>query len=192
MNIENAKKIQGWMTIREELPWIAEMAARSSTKIVVEIGSWKGRSTRCWADNARPGTKIYAIDTWAGSAIKVKQSHVDLMAKIGGPDGLFELFKKNMGEHLETMVVPVRGPSHEMVNDPRIKKLIGKVDIVFIDGGHRFVEIYQDIADYLPLVKSGGIMSGHDYSTDAIARAVTMHFPNVKPGRANKIWWVGC
>jgi predicted O-methyltransferase YrrM len=37
------------------------------------------------------------------------------------------------------------------------------VDFVFIDGLHTFEQVLKDCKNYLPKIKPGGIISGHDY-----------------------------
>jgi len=37
------------------------------------------------------------------------------------------------------------------------------LDFVFIDGNHAYEYIMQDIQAWLPKIKSGGLLSGHDY-----------------------------
>jgi predicted O-methyltransferase YrrM len=37
------------------------------------------------------------------------------------------------------------------------------LDFVYIDGNHSYEYVKQDIANYYPLVKQGGIIGGHDY-----------------------------
>jgi predicted O-methyltransferase YrrM len=53
-------------------------------------------------------------------------------------------------------------------------------DSVFVDGCHEFAECHADIEAWLPLVKSGGIIAGHDYwSRDAgVMDAVNDALPN--------------
>ena len=38
------------------------------------------------------------------------------------------------------------------------------IDFVFIDGDHSFLGITQDLAAWIPKVKVGGIVAGHDFS----------------------------
>jgi len=40
----------------------------------------------------------------------------------------------------------------------------GSLDIVFIDANHKYDFVKEDIALWYPKVRSGGILSGHDYS----------------------------
>lgn len=40
------------------------------------------------------------------------------------------------------------------------------LDFVFIDAGHTFPEVHQDILAWWPKIKNGGILCGHDYSTE--------------------------
>lgn len=55
-------------------------------------------------------------------------------------------------------------------------KKTGRVfDLVYIDGGHTYAEVVQDIQLASQVLKSGGILSGHDYNriTDGVIRAVS-------------------
>ena len=48
VDISHAINIPGWMSV-EELTYLAEAASKSN--IIVEVGSWKGRSTIALAAN---------------------------------------------------------------------------------------------------------------------------------------------
>lgn len=39
----------------------------------------------------------------------------------------------------------------------------GSIDFVFIDGAHDYESVKQDISDWVPKIRKGGIVSGHDY-----------------------------
>jgi len=42
------------------------------------------------------------------------------------------------------------------------------LDICFIDAAHDYINVTNDIKNYLPKVKKGGIICGHDYDNDHI------------------------
>lgn len=50
LNLTKADNIDGFMYI-DELCWLAEQAHEQAN--ILEIGSWKGRSTRAMADNSK-------------------------------------------------------------------------------------------------------------------------------------------
>ncbi len=41
----------------------------------------------------------------------------------------------------------------------------GELDFIYIDAGHSYDEVYNDLLAWWPKVKSGGIFGGHDYGT---------------------------
>jgi hypothetical protein len=49
------------------------------------------------------------------------------------------------------------------------------VDMVFLDGGHTYEEVKQDIKAWFP--KTRWIMSGHDFNRDDVKKAVIECFP---------------
>ena len=50
-----------------------------------------------------------------------------------------------------------------------------ELDFAYIDGNHTYEFVKQDIADYYPKIKHGGIIGGHDFSTQffGVIKAVT-------------------
>lgn len=40
----------------------------------------------------------------------------------------------------------------------------GSLDFVYIDADHRYASVRADIAAWLPKIRAGGIMAGHDYA----------------------------
>jgi predicted O-methyltransferase YrrM len=55
-----------------------------------------------------------------------------------------------------------------------------KFDLVYIDGGHEYNDVITDVNDFLPRVKEGGFIAGHDYSCDfpGVKKAVNELFPD--------------
>jgi predicted O-methyltransferase YrrM len=61
-------------------------------------------------------------------------------------------------------VEPLRGDSHEQGLKRRVERLFDgrALDLLFIDGDHTYEGVQQDLADYSPLVRPGGLIAFHD------------------------------
>jgi len=65
-------------------------------------------------------------------------------------------------------------------------------DLVFIDADHSYNGVATDIQMWLPKVRSGGIVAGHDYSTKwpSVQRAVADNLPiNEIQLEPDSVWW---
>jgi len=123
----------------------------------VEVGSWKGRSAAFMAVEIHNSGKTIAfdcVDTWAGSVSEGEHQN-DHHVKAGT---LYEKFLSNT-ERVKHIITTKRGDSLEMASTYEDDSL----DFVFIDGDHRYEFVKADIEAWLPKVKSGGILAGHDY-----------------------------
>jgi hypothetical protein len=150
VSIAKALKIDGFMA-RDELTWLAAQARIHP--LIAEVGSHKGRSTRALADNCRG--VVYAIDPWAGYV----NNDGSQARWIGDPDQAFACFKRNLKDHLRKgRVVICRTGLGEAV-----KGVLPFVDMVFIDGDHRYEQVRDDILLAKRILKPGGLLCGHDY-----------------------------
>jgi len=146
-----APDIDGWMTF-EELSWLYNMA-NGRHKIIVEIGSWKGRSTHAILSGSKnTSTAVFAVDTWQGA-----KDPMDATNWLAKQEDIFEVFTKNTSwaKNLATYkMTSIQGAG--MFEDETI-------GVCFIDAGHTKEELSADIKAWLPKVKKGGILCGHDY-----------------------------
>lgn len=176
-----ALAIPGWMKPRE-LRWLAERAADAD--LVIEVGSWKGRSTRALGDHVRGS--VFAVDTWEGQVDESTSVNRELAER--GSQAVIDEFLENLGDLIGSgRVTPVMAPSD--VAAVGFERALGResVDLVFLDGEHEYEGVRGDIAAYLPLVKRGGLMSGHDFPKLGVRRAVLERFGEVSTEGA--IWW---
>jgi hypothetical protein len=120
---------------------------------MVEIGSYQGESTVIFAENIPTLKKMYAIDPW--------QNGYDDgdFCSYGHPmdvvESNFNLRVKNYPQ-----IIKRKTTSEEFVN--QIED--GSLDFVYIDGNHSYESCKRDILSWLPKIKSGGVIAGHDYS----------------------------
>ncbi|TXI03390.1 MAG: class I SAM-dependent methyltransferase [Rhizobium sp.] len=72
----------------------------------------------------------------------------------------------------------------------------GMLDLVFIDADHSYEGVKADIAAWLPKIKGGGWIGGHDYRNPdprfrfGVDRAVDEAFGSRVETDANFTWWV--
>ncbi|MCX6705099.1 MAG: glycosyltransferase, partial [Candidatus Woesebacteria bacterium] len=129
---------------------IASKLAPQST--IVEIGSFKGKSTACFALGSPTSTKIYAIDTFAGNSKDFSEG-VQFM----GHNFLEEFTKNIKGLGISKKVFPTIGFSSKIGEG--WKK---PIDLLFIDGSHIYEDIKKDFELFFPWVKDGGFVLLHD------------------------------
>ncbi|MDP3731658.1 MAG: class I SAM-dependent methyltransferase [Candidatus Omnitrophota bacterium] len=120
--------------------------------VIVEIGSWKGRSTICLGKGSIAGSKvkIYAIDphrdTSTQEYYKVKTS--------------YEEFKNNIRDAgVDDVIFPIMKTSEEaarIFNEP--------IEFLFIDGEHDYENVKLDFESWYPKVIYGGFIAFHDYN----------------------------
>ena len=150
--------VPGWIS-KGELVFLKHLASRAES--VVEIGSWKGRSTKALLEGCQG--KVYAVDDWTGGKNETLQIGTYLK-------DIRKDFIKNVGGFPNLEVVMGRSiDAAEKFNGK-------KVDMVFIDAGHSYEECKEDIDAWLPKCKK--IMCGHDYCKEfpGVMKAVEEKF----------------
>ncbi len=183
--VRRAAAVPGWM-LETELAWLAGAAAER--RRIVEVGSWKGRSTKALA-LATPGV-VYAVDHWKGSVQSGDDTFTEASRR--GADVIFHEFEANVAGELEAgRIVPVRAESGAAPG--LLAKLLGgeRPDMIFIDGDHTYESARRDIATYGPLLGPGGLLCGHDYTDcwPGVVKAVCEAlYPRFRV--SDSIWWV--
>ena len=64
------------------------------------------------------------------------------------------------------------------------------LDFVFIDADHSYEGVKQDIKHWLPKVKKGGLVSGHDLHMLEVRQAVMQFNMNFQEGPDNVWYWI--
>jgi predicted O-methyltransferase YrrM len=147
----------------------------------VEIGSWKGRSASYMAveiHNSNKKIKFDCVDTWRGSVEHIN----DIFVK---EDTLYSEFLKNI-EPVKHIINPIRMPSLEACNLYADNSL----DFVYIDASHEYEDVKKDIINWLPKVKNGGIIAGHDINCPDVKKAVVEIIPTAQAVAPFDIWFM--
>jgi predicted O-linked N-acetylglucosamine transferase (SPINDLY family)/predicted O-methyltransferase YrrM len=152
-NIRSAvESVEGFMIPGQEEFLFNKVTSLPEDAVIVEIGSFKGRSTVAMG-YACIGTKrkIYSIDTWDGNDSDFSERQ------------FFDIWQQNVQSNgLEEYIVPLRGYSHDILS--RWQELTdGKtIDFIFIDGSHQYLDVLKDFEMSFSLVKNGGWIAFHD------------------------------
>jgi len=138
--------------------------------VIVEIGSYMGRSTCCLALGSKSASreKVYAIDHFRGSEEHQEGQDCETIVlmetgttypqfrqniKRLGVEDYVNVIKKSSGEAIEGWELPIR--------------------LLFIDGDHSYAVSKQDFELWSPFVVPGGIIIFHDIGC---AAGVTQYY----------------
>ncbi len=177
-----ASKVDGYMEV-DELRYLATQAKKATA--IVEVGSWKGRSTKALA-MATPGV-VYAVDNWKGSP---GGDLTEIEATEKGAENILAEFKRNLAPEIAAGKVGIIHADHAEAASMGKAHMGGNVaDMVFIDGEHNYEAVKRDIENFLPLVKQGGLICGHDLcpTHPGVEKAVVELLPSSSV-RAVTIW----
>jgi hypothetical protein len=136
-----------------DLEYLEMLARRVPTHgTIVEVGSFKGRSSWTLARSCDPSVKVYCIDLW--DDIYQKKFTPQEGEASQGP--MYEEFLFNVRDCPN--IIPIRGNSTD-ISWPEKEK----VDLVFIDGDHTSPQVDKDIALWVTRLTANGVLSGHDF-----------------------------
>jgi len=174
--LERALAIEGF-TKESELEFLHDVAAAlPDGASVVEVGSWKGRSTVAICEGIRPGsgTTLWAVDTFAGDP-----DVGELLDPVDRQAVEAEFARNTAGYDFVRVAVAESVAASERFDD-------GSLDWVFIDADHSYEAVVADIAAWAPKLRPGGLLSGHDYGRAGVTDAVRRSFGAVD--QAASIW----
>lgn len=168
INIFKALDVAGWMQ-EKELLWLAEHASQHS--LIVEVGSYHGRSTRALGDHT--SGKVIAVDTWDGP--------VDWKGE--KLDSFLDIFKINLTDLIESgKVTPITPTQVDLF-------VTECPDMVFIDADHSYAAVRKDIEFWKNKIAAGGLLCGHDSGFDDVQKALNELVPNYKVDEGTSIWY---
>jgi len=157
--------VEGWMT-RSQGEALYEAARRCPPGgRIVEIGSFQGRSTIVLASAAPEGATVFAIDPHAGTDRGPEQ--ISGYADAAADD--HAAFAAN----LDTAGVTDRVTHLRMFSDAALDEIDGAVDVLYVDGAHRYAPARADIRDWGRRVGAGGTLLIHDaFSSVGVTLAI--------------------
>src|SRR5947209_3332316 len=122
--------VEGWLNHTEGAV-LYHLASRCKGQgVIVEIGSWKGRSTILLGHGSKAGAqvKIHAVDPHTGSP-----QHREAMGEVW----TFDEFTRNIKEAgMDSLVVP-----HVDFSEAAARSFTQPIELIFIDGLHEYEDV---------------------------------------------------
>jgi len=152
-----------------------QISKKEHWKTFVEVGVWKGHSLSFLASllRGREDLNIYAVDLFENTYRWQDEPRLRSQVEV-----IYDVYNAVLDQsNTRDMITDLKGLSWEMANNFED----GSVDFVFIDADHAYESVKKDIEAWLPKVKNGGYLSGHDYASHApgVISAVNEKFSDV-------------
>jgi predicted O-methyltransferase YrrM len=133
-----------------ELAAMMAQVKRLQPAVVVEIGTYRGGSLRCWSSVCPPTTHFVSIDRpWEATREVDPEADMLRMQNLLRPGQLLDWLKMD---------------SHAAGTKDKLKEILDsrQVDFLFIDGDHSYLGVKRDYELYHELVRPGGLIAFHD------------------------------
>lgn len=146
--------VEGWLTLAQAQRLHESTQSLYPGAVIVEIGSFRGRSTIVLASAAPDNSVVLAIDPFGGGDRGPRELAPD--AARGQRD--YEVFQSN----LTTAGVADQVHHVRKRSDAALEDAPSAIDLLFVDGAHRLGAARRDITQWGDRVRTGGTMFVHD------------------------------
>lgn len=178
------KTIPGWMDYENLYDYLITNHLKNDSTFV-EVGVWKGRSICYMAELAKEkniNLKIFGIDIFANKVddefhpYKIEKNKTKFINNfnvfentlnsaegqtISSNESIYFEFLFNLAQkNLLDKVVPICLFSEDAANLFEDES----IDCLFLDAAHDRDNILNDLKNWVPKIKKGGILCGHDYA----------------------------
>lgn len=133
---------------------LVRVLARMGVRTGAEIGVWEGQyaETLC---KGISGLHLYAVDPWA--------PYADYRERKNDKVRLDKAYRDTCHR-----LTPFHASVLRMTSLEAASKIADRsLDFVFIDGNHEASHVAADLAAWLPKIRPGGVLAGHDYFENA-------------------------
>lgn len=143
-----------------------------ATHVVVELGSYTGKSTCCLVAGSAEGARarVYAVDLWTESTYDEDRAFSRYDPASGEPQHhskfsrspALETFKERIRAYDPLRLVkPIQATTEEAA----IMFGIARVALLFIDADHRYEAVRRDFEAWEAKTAEGGVVAFHDYKS---------------------------
>ncbi len=157
--------VEGWMSPGQGATLYDAAERCPDDGLIVEIGSFRGRSTIVLATASDPSVRVVAIDPHAGNDRGPQE--IDGFVEEAADDNT--VFNTNLAD----AGVAERVEHIREFSDTAFGMVDGPVDVLYIDGAHRYAPALADIQSWGDRVGDRGTMLIHDsFSSIGVTLAI--------------------
>lgn len=157
--------VEGWMSPDQARRLYDAARTAAPGQRIVEIGSFRGRSMIVLASAAAPGVELVAIDPHAGN----DRGPQEIEGYAAEAEDDHAVFNRN----LAAAGVAARVRHVRAFSDAALIDVPGAVQVLYVDGAHRYAPARADIRDWGARVEPGGTMLIHDsFSSVGVTLAI--------------------
>jgi len=146
---------------------ITHIAWKGDTKEMhmIEIGSYTGDSTLLFAQYFRsvlaidPFMEDYDLNDDTCNYAPLKEVYYEFIRRTKDVENI-HLIRKTSDEAVEAIKRAAKSIDPRNLEEENLKAF----DFIYIDGMHTYDQVKLDVINYLPFIKKGGFIGGHDYA----------------------------
>jgi hypothetical protein len=154
-----------------EHPMFESLIEAHRPELIVEVGSWKGKSAIHMATLLRERgltATIVCVDTWLGTSTQMLSAaqpkwRIEQYRHHGYPTLYYQFLANVKYMGLQGYIVPFPNTSNIAARCLAYWQI--QPDMIYIDGNHDEDDVYQDLVNYWSLLRPGGVLFGDDYWT---------------------------
>ena len=141
---------------------IKKIIKENNYKTIVEVGTYRGQFAKHLYETEP--NELHLIDPWNKFDKEVFSDYTQYDQNKW--DSLHENVKAKF--NYDNVFV------HRLTSEEGVKMFMDStIDLVYIDGNHAYDFVKQDLNLWLPKIKKGGMLCGHDYQLKSVIKAVT-------------------
>src|SRR5438477_2932995 len=155
-----SRQIQGWLSDAEAntLFDLARQHTPSRKAVIVELGSWKGKSSIMLAAGllGKQDPRLFCVDPF-GEDENVGYQEKFYANLVPRKKTIQDVFRTNVRRSgVDHLITPIRGYSFEVCHQWQ-----SEIDMLFLDANHEYSAVLRDFCDWSPFLKYGGVVAFH-------------------------------
>lgn len=149
-----ARPVEGWLTEAQARRLYDRALTVRPGGLLVEIGSFRGRSAIVMASALAEAARLVAIDPHGGGDRGPRE--------IAAETGRGEEDNRQFNANLRAAGVAERVEHIRLTSADALGSVDGPIDVLYVDGAHRFGPARDDLVRWGDRVRDGGTMLVHD------------------------------